>query len=230
MAIWPWGSAAQTNTTVYFLIGAFNDTQRTGIPESYVLPLSKPEDIAHARWLIAIDAIHRAGPENPLPQDAGALVVAGIAPVADGINRNYSVPGFPAWSWHVTAFRGFSDRTIEVLDGRPSSVEAHPGAFIDGIGFWDFTVAKELGSVPLYLSIEQREEHFTLFWSGTGTNVSYFVESAESLLNTNWVPVSGALFAAKTNQWTISQSEKAGRFYRVRAEPQEPQPIPDDAQ
>jgi hypothetical protein len=44
---------AQTNSIVYFLVG----TIPWGAPESYVLPLSEPEDIAHARWLIAEDAI-----------------------------------------------------------------------------------------------------------------------------------------------------------------------------
>src|SRR5437870_2529643 len=92
--IWLWVTlaAAQTNTnTTYFLVTQLPkyETKR----DSYVLPLSRAEDIAHARDLIL------RGPWNN-----HAMVGARIAVGTDGINRNYRVAGCPQWSWHVVEF------------------------------------------------------------------------------------------------------------------------------
>ena len=45
--------------------------------------------------------------------DLSAKVQAG----ADGINRNYLVPGAPAWSWHVTEFAQF----FQIFGGIPDT-------------------------------------------------------------------------------------------------------------
>jgi hypothetical protein len=122
--------------TVYFLVA--EPPGRVANGDSYVLPLTRPEDVAHARRLIA------KGP------DAGApIVVAAIAAGADGVNRDYLDPDAPAWSWHVTEFLGFADSSAEILDGWPSYVEGDVkewARITDGrIGFWDYTVVAELG-------------------------------------------------------------------------------------
>jgi hypothetical protein len=106
--------------------------------DSYVLPLTRPDDIRHARDLIA------RGPEV-----AGApIVFAGIAPGADGINRNLLAPGQPEWSWHVTDFKGFGDLGIELLDGWPTYVQEHLSQWITEtrgeVGFWSYTIVREL--------------------------------------------------------------------------------------
>src|SRR6185436_18037980 len=78
--------------------------------DSFVLPLSDPLDIAHARDLIS------KGPEQ-----AGATIVfADIAAGSDGINRDLLADNQHTWSWHVTKFTSFGDFGIELLDGWPT--------------------------------------------------------------------------------------------------------------
>jgi hypothetical protein len=107
--------------------------------DSYLLPLADPEDIAHARALIAD------------PRGAGApIVVARIARgSSDGITDNRDLlRGGQRWSWHVSEFLGFADATIEILDGSPRGVEAHLDEWLlmtnSQIGFWGYTVTREL--------------------------------------------------------------------------------------
>ena len=112
--------------------------------DSYVLPLSAPADIEHARDLVARGAA------------AGTpIAVAQIAAGADGRNRNVRAPGEPPWSWHVTEFSGFGDFAIELCDGYPGYVEQDVERWIantDGaVCFWSYTVVAELpepGFVP----------------------------------------------------------------------------------
>jgi hypothetical protein len=106
--------------------------------DSYVLPIEAPADIEHARDLIARG-----------PAEAGAsIAVAQIAAGADGINRNELAPGKPLWDWHVTAFEGFADNTVEILDGWPSFVEQDVSGWIANtngrVGFWSYTITQEL--------------------------------------------------------------------------------------
>lgn len=123
--------------TIYFVVvesGGFSHF------DSYILPLSNPADIQHARDLIA---------EGPA---AGAqIVTARIAPGADGINRDLLNLETP-WSWHVTEFLGFADFTAEIYDGWPSYVESDVDGWMNNtggiIGFWGYTVAAELEPVP----------------------------------------------------------------------------------
>jgi hypothetical protein len=123
--------------TVYFLVSDFNPADRT---DGYVLPLTDPNDIAHARDLIA------NGPGVGRP-----LVVAHIACGADNINRNFYSPTLNAWNWHITSFSGFADMTIEILDGNPNFVNRDcltAGTTMSAIGFWSYTVVAELGQNP----------------------------------------------------------------------------------
>jgi hypothetical protein len=131
-------------TTLHFGI-AYCETIRFVVAEvepfhgdSYVLPLSDPSAIAHARQLIAQG------------RDAGpSIVSAKIAKGANGINRDVLAGGAPVWSWHVTEFEGFYDNTIEILDGWPTYVEGDVDGWIANtnggyIGFWTYTVTAEL--------------------------------------------------------------------------------------
>lgn len=123
--------------TAYFLVSD------PGGPhgDSYVLPLSAPTDIAHARALIA-------DPENT---DAHIVVARIAAGPGDPENRNITGDG-KAWSWHVTEFVNFTDFTIEIYDGWPTYVEENFDAWMEitggYIGFWDYTVTEELELVP----------------------------------------------------------------------------------
>ena len=112
--------------------------------DSYVLPLTDPNHIAHARDLIARGT------------EAGeTIVVAKIAAGADGINRNVVAPGEPLWAWHVTEFESFADVTAEVLDGWPGDVEKDVPAWIANangrVGFWSYTITQELSGTTIPL-------------------------------------------------------------------------------
>ena len=109
--------------------------------DSYVLVLEADADIEHARALIAdLDAVEER------------IVVASIAPGADGVNRDHRASGAPEWSWHLTAFTEFAGTTIELCDGWPSFVEEDVAGWIQNTGgpicFWSYTVVEELGPVP----------------------------------------------------------------------------------
>ena len=201
--------------TIYFLVA--EPPGRALGYDSYVLPLSKQEDIDHARYLISLGQSDFSGSH-------AALVVAKVGPGKDGINRNYVDQRFSEWSWHVVEFRGFGDRTIEILDGAPTYVENDPSWYLgnDGrqglIGFWNYTVVRELGPTPLYLSIIPEQQDLQFYWSGVGTNYLYTLEEEESLASTNWLAVPGTAWPLKTNQWSLSLTNATSRFYRVRAE------------
>jgi hypothetical protein len=127
------GAPAARAETVYFKVAE----PFVNHADSYVLPLSDPADIAAARNIID------QGPLNVLER----IVVARIAPGADGINQNLNAP-FQSWDWHVTEFLGFAEFTIEIYDGWPTYVQSDvPGwmANTGGIvGFWSYTVVAEV--------------------------------------------------------------------------------------
>ena len=106
--------------------------------DSFVLPLSDPADIADARTLI------NEGPGGSV----GSIPVMQLAVGSDGENRDVLAIGEPLWSWHVTAFSGFADFTIELCDGWPGLIEQDPEAFLANTGGqfcpWGYTVVAEL--------------------------------------------------------------------------------------
>ncbi|HWN70269.1 MAG TPA: hypothetical protein VNM90_21665 [Haliangium sp.] len=133
---------------VYFLVAELPGKEVHD--DSYVLPLTRADHIAHARDLI------RRGPEA-----AGThIVVATVRAGADGINRDLRAKDAAAWSWHVSGVIDFADATMEILDGWPSFVEEDVTGWISNtcfddetategtLGFWGYTVVDELGGYP----------------------------------------------------------------------------------
>src|SRR4030095_3234219 len=124
---------------VYFLVGELPGQEVHH--DSYVLPLTDPTDVQHARDLI-----------SQAPGGGGTIVFADIAKGTDGINGDYTLPDTGPWSWHVTKFNGFGDFGIELLDGWPTFVEEDVDSWIANtngqIGFWNYTVVQELTTVP----------------------------------------------------------------------------------
>src|ERR1041384_3370393 len=206
--------------TSYFLVAMPRPSGRF-YGDSYVLPLSKQEDIDHARYLISLGPSVFSGPESPQP-----LVGARVGPGKDGINRNYLDPRFPEWSWHVVEFLKFADRSVDTLDGSPTYLEHHPEWYSGTdprqgvIGFWAYTVVRELGPSPLYLSVIPDGANLQLNWTAPGTNsYVYTLEAKESLPSTNWMAVAGASWPLATNHWTLPLTNAPAGFFRVRAEP-----------
>ena len=132
---------AGDSETVWFVV---SETDIDDKNDSYLLPLSDPAAIAMARQLID------EGPGGAV----GSIATVRIAAGSDGFNRNILAPGEPLWSWHVTAFEGFSDFAIELCDGWPGFVEEDVEGFIRNtnatICFWGYTVTAELAEPPGY--------------------------------------------------------------------------------
>ncbi len=124
--------------TVYFLVAEANNPAHS---DSYVLPLTGPNDIAHARDLIKYGTA--AGDSK---------VVAEIDCNVDCINRDYLSNEKWPWRWHVTEIEGFADIVLEILNGWPGLVDSDCQGWVSDtgglIGFWTYTVVAELGTDP----------------------------------------------------------------------------------
>jgi hypothetical protein len=55
-------------------------------------------------------------------------------------------------------------------------------------------------------------------WADLGTNYVYTLEFKPSLTATNWTPVPGATWPARTNQFVLPNPPAAPSFYRVKAQ------------
>ncbi|MBM3882800.1 MAG: hypothetical protein FJ387_24265 [Verrucomicrobia bacterium] len=213
------GRAQEAPRPVYFLLLPYtHGYPHTNRDQSCVVALVTREQVEHARRLIALDAVNRTGwPDDPRP--SGSLLAGRVASGSNGINRNYSVPGYPAWSWHLIERVGFGDSIVWEIIATPWSVERDTVYYVEtGAGFMFFTIGRELGSVPLYLAVERQAAQLWFYWSGVGTNALYTLESAESPISKEWTLVVGGLAESKTNQWSMPLPEGPARFYRVRAE------------
>ena len=126
---------------VYFLVAETEALHG----DSYMLPLTKPDDIAQARQLII--------------NHESKIVTAEISTdPADPYPVNMDLTGHHTWSWHVSKFLGFADMSIEILDGWPSYVEEHYDEWVavtkgpngkGRIGFWSYTVVRELSEAEV---------------------------------------------------------------------------------
>lgn len=120
---------------VYFLVSSPSAENS----DSYILPLTKPSDIQHARALID-------DPDNTDRHIAAARIAASGKSTAY-VNRDLLNPP-TIWSWHVVEFLGFADTTIEIYDGWPTYVDENLDQWLtetnSTIGFWSYTVTREL--------------------------------------------------------------------------------------
>jgi hypothetical protein len=126
---------------VYFQVAEITPTHG----DSYILPLKDPAAIAQARELI---------------QSGQTQIV--VAEISKDENENYSInkdlKNNRVWSWHVSGFLGFADNTIEIYDGWPEYVEENYDEWVEitkgengkgRIGFWNYTVVREISAAEL---------------------------------------------------------------------------------
>ena len=187
--------------------------------DSFVIQLSKPEDIAYARRMIA-------EPNNPT---LFSTVIAIIVPGADGINRNYLAPGAPEWSWHAK-FLEFAYCSIPEGIFAPTEIEWDLGwiQYLYGgiVCFGYYRITAELGPI-LEVSIVQAETNISVYWADLnntpirnncnwGTKYQYTLENRASISET-WKPLSGTSWPKLTNQWSFPKNNTSG-FYRVKAQ------------
>ena len=137
--------------TRLFVIGSIGTpdlpVDRAGL---YIAPASDPEMIEAFRRSIRV--WRQGGIEAIIAEDVPTRVHANAERVGDGLNRDYSLPGAPAWNWHVTNVNelignGF---LLDCLDGNPVGMEAGASgcynSTIDAlqICFWNYGPIGEL--------------------------------------------------------------------------------------
>ena len=86
------------------------------------------------------------------------------------------------------------------------------------IGYYSYTVVRELGPTPLALSIIPDGQRLQFYWSGLGSNYLYTLESKTSLTGANWSAPANVIWPRHTNHWTLPRSAGGSCFYRVKAE------------
>lgn len=169
--------------TVYFLVGEISPSYN----DSYVLPLSDPCDIAHARDLIEY------GPDEIIATIAVAPIERWDPNNGININRDYLQKGIPAWSWYVTGFYGFGEFAIEECDGWPTGVEDSLEAWVGegGVGqvcFWAYTVIAELGTdlEPWNCDLDVNSNvnfddwaMFAAYWQDSNCSHRYYCEGTD---------------------------------------------------
>ncbi len=203
---------------IYFLVGPLSGNVEEA---SMVIPVSKPEQIEHARDLLIRGAWVDGELNRPFP-------VVRVRGGKNVINRDYLDPRLPEWSWHVEEVLDFADYAVEIIVMNPIALETRfDWSKDDGTvtSVWAFvwhTVTRELGPMPLYLSIVPDGQNLEFYWTGLGTNYFYTLEGKESLTSTNWLALPGGSWPLKTNHWTLPLTNATANFFRVRAE-QSPQ-------
>jgi hypothetical protein len=108
--------------------------------DSFVLSLTEPQHVAHARRLVA-EGISAGQP----------TAVARIGVGGDGINGDWQSPGTRPWSWHISEFLGFADVVIAIYGGgSPTKIEENlPRLPLNGVNaFFGYTVVRELPRMP----------------------------------------------------------------------------------
>ena len=157
------------------------------------------------------------------------------------------VPGVKPFEWaefYVRAWRGPTNWEAAVND--PRAFVGQSAVFADETGIYpyggvaspipgilrhlaSFTIVPvpeicRMGIViwptPLCVAIQTNSANLVLRWIDLGTNYVYTLEGNASLASTNWSPVVGGPWPARTNQWVVPVSPEASRYYRVKAEKQ----------
>lgn len=143
------GSCPPVTGPAYFLVTEYQPFHG----DSYILLLHAAADIQMARDIVRDPS---GAPER--------IVVAAIEPgTGEPPNRDMLNGGTP-WSWHVTEFLGFAGFTIEILDGWPTFIEEDVAGWMANtqgtIGFWNYTVMRELTEAEVFSGILQGQFEF----------------------------------------------------------------------
>ena len=167
-------------------------------------------------------------PRDPGLFDAGIGVIVGLPGMrpAEFIVRAWL--GAPTWEQALTnhlAFVGhtpiFTNWTGELI---PGPAPLNPATITNAPSFTMYPFPEAcrrvpfVGPKPLCVDVSANAQSPTFTWADLGTNYVYTLEFKPSLTATNWVPVPGSTWPARTNQFTLSNPPAAPNFYRVRAQ------------
>lgn len=126
----------------FIVKGSYIDNRGFPVDESYVISLSDDQQIIEARTILA-------DPERR----NNTIITARIAPSSDSVNRNFSIPGRPFWSWHVEEVIGFTDISNVRLPNDPKHVD-HPSKIEADPAQWIADNGNEIAFVNFYLLAE----------------------------------------------------------------------------
>jgi hypothetical protein len=178
---------------VHFVVGPIGYT----FTNSYILPLSNPEDIQTARkWVATGEGLSNSDYLDVWDYAPWQRIRLG----SDGINRDVLQPGQPLWSWHVEAFTQWGPSTF--VPGWPYRDPLQLEQLVLGGEFEDntemafsggFSVVAELNA-PVELFYHQRLPLGTsttvlLYWSHDIPSATYTVEWTRSLNPPDWQPL-----------------------------------------
>jgi hypothetical protein len=167
-------------------------------------------------------------PRDPGLFDAGPGVIAGLPGErpAEFIARAWL--GTATWDEALTnafAFVGhtpiFTNRT-GVWRFSPDST--NPTVLTNAPAFTMYPFPKACGLVPfvgprpLCMDVNANGQTLAFTWADLGTNYVYTLEFKPSLTATNWTPVPGTTWPARTNQFILPNPPAVPSFYRVRAQ------------
>jgi hypothetical protein len=201
---------AYAQETVYFICA--DRTEQKYRNDSFVLPLSKPEDVREARRL--------------LKESAQRIPVVNIVAGADGINRDHLAVGAPPWNWHVTEFIRFTDSVPGWCDycTTPALIEERLEKYKVSCmaAFTEHGILAELRP-PFKVSVRFTPDGIVLSWPERGQLYVYTVECASTLSPADWAPVAGTAWPIAETTWVDKTPPSSGpRFYRIRYKLQQP--------
>jgi hypothetical protein len=159
--------------------------------------------------------------------DAGYGVVPGVPQFdsAELVVRAWR--GANTWESALTNIQAFVGQS-PIFTNRTGQSSPFPGLPTPAIlGMPSFTIypfpeacrlVPFVGPRPLCMDVNANAQGLNFTWADLGTNYVYTLEFKPALTATNWMPVQGGSWPARTNQLTLSNPPAAPSFYRVRAQ------------
>lgn len=207
---------AQGAQPIYFLVTRFPNDE---FKESFVVPLYEESHITHARELIEITK----RPEWWKGPPVQPVLIVNVTKGNNLVNCNYAIPEFPEWSWHATEVYEFIDFASELPQFPHELEELYTirGRQEDlTIAFESFTITRELGPLPLEMSLRHSDSTLDLNWSRPGTNFLYTIQEAQIVPNTPpalvWTDAGDTAWPISTNHWRLNLPTKS-KLFRVIA-------------
>jgi hypothetical protein len=217
---------------VNFLVGPIGGIPSVGRSNSYILPLTRAEDIDTARR-------HAAATDPRVGTIAPVLGIADLAPIvrielgSDCINRDLFAPGEPFWSWHVVDLVGWTGAfipTYPYYDPWQLERDVQAGTITNGfeVSFADgYMVIAELTSTyQLHLlreiPLNPRGEVIYFYWTHGDTNHAYALERTPFLIPSNWETVPVGTNGTERDAFRVISVMRQffpDGFYRLRVDP-----------